>query len=297
MLKLGVIGLSKGNGHPYSWSAICNGYNYTQMLTCGFDVIPQYLSERQWPEARLSNVHVTHIWTQSRSVSENVSRASLIPNIVNDPSEMLGSIDGLLLARDDAENHFEFAKPFIEHGLPVYIDKPIALDVDALNVLYSLQKYDGQIFTCSALRYARELSVEALDLSKVGVIETVTAETPKSWSKYAVHVIEPVMQLLGPRIEDLKFVSCVKGSDKGAKVILRDNKGLVVNLIAKGEHAVTPIVITVVGNLGSQVLTFSNPFDAFKSALGEFVEGITANKCNSPYDFNKRVVTIIEMGI
>ena len=297
MLKLGVIGLSKGNGHPYSWSAICNGYNHSQMLTCGFDVIPQYLSERQWPAARLPNVKVTHIWTQSRGVSENVSLASLIPNIVDDPSEMLNSIDGVLLARDDSENHLEYARPFIEHGLPIYIDKPIALNVEALNALYSLQKYEGQIFTCSALRYAQELSVEAIDLSKVGTIKRVAAETPKSWKKYAVHVIEPVMQLLGSRTENLKFLSCVKGSDNGATVILNDHEGLVVNLIAKGEQALTPISITVVGDLGSQVLTFSNPFDAFKSALGEFIEGISANKCKSPYEFNKRVVSIIEMGI
>ena len=297
MLRLGVIGLSKGNGHPYSWSAICNGYNHSQMLSCGFDVIPQYLSERQWPEARLSGVEVTHVWTQSRGISKNISQASLIPNIVSDPSEMLDSIDGLLLARDDAENHYEFAKPFIEHGVPVYIDKPIALDVDALNALYSLQRYEGQIFTCSALRYADELSVESLDLSKVGVIKSVTAETPKSWRKYAVHVIEPVMQLLGARVEGLKFASCVKGSHMGATVILKDQEDLVVKLIAKGEHTATPIVITVVGDLGSQSLTFSNPFNAFKSALGAFIEGISTNECKSPYDFNQRVVSIIEMGM
>lgn len=27
MLKLGIIGLSEGNGHPYSWSAIINGHS------------------------------------------------------------------------------------------------------------------------------------------------------------------------------------------------------------------------------------------------------------------------------
>jgi hypothetical protein len=26
-IKLGIIGASKGNGHPYSWSAIFNGYD------------------------------------------------------------------------------------------------------------------------------------------------------------------------------------------------------------------------------------------------------------------------------
>ena len=297
MLKLGVIGLSKGNGHPYSWSAICNGYNHTKMLTCGFDVIPQYLSERHWPAARLPNVKVTHVWTQSRDVSENVSQASLIPNIVDDPKEMLKFVDGILLARDDAENHFEYASSYIENGLPIYIDKPIALNIEALNKLYKLQRYEGQIFTCSALRFARELSFEALDLKKVGTIKRINAETPKSWKKYAVHVIEPVLQLLGPKTEFLKFVNYSRGSDKGAEVILEDHNGLVVNFIARGEQTSTPIRITVIGDLGTQELTFSNPFDAFKSALKEFIDGILLKKCNSSYDFNKQVVSIIEMGI
>lgn len=297
MLKLGVIGLSKGNGHPYSWSAICNGYDHTKMLSCGFDVIPQYLSEHQWPEAKLPNVIVTHIWTQSRDISESVSQASLIPNIVDDPREMLSFIDGVLLARDDAENHFEYASPFIEHGLPIYIDKPIALNTQALDKLYNLQKYEGQIFTCSALRFAKELSLEALDLKKVGAIKRINAETPKSWRKYAVHVIEPVLQLLGQKTEHLKFVNYISVSDNGAEVTLKDHNGLVVNLTARGDQVSTPISITVIGDLGTQVLTFSNPFDAFKSALKEFIDGILYKKCNSPYDFNKKVVSIIEMGI
>ena len=28
MIELGIIGFSKNNGHPYSFSAIVNGYNY-----------------------------------------------------------------------------------------------------------------------------------------------------------------------------------------------------------------------------------------------------------------------------
>ena len=32
MLRIGVIGLSEGNGHPYSWSAIINGFDKTKEL-------------------------------------------------------------------------------------------------------------------------------------------------------------------------------------------------------------------------------------------------------------------------
>ena len=36
MVKIGVIGMSPGNGHPYSWSAIINGdYNEKAMQKQG----------------------------------------------------------------------------------------------------------------------------------------------------------------------------------------------------------------------------------------------------------------------
>ena len=30
-IRLGMIGMNDGNGHPYSWSAICNGYDPIEM--------------------------------------------------------------------------------------------------------------------------------------------------------------------------------------------------------------------------------------------------------------------------
>ncbi len=36
MYNLGIIGMSPGNGHPYSWAAIFNGYNKEKMAKCPF---------------------------------------------------------------------------------------------------------------------------------------------------------------------------------------------------------------------------------------------------------------------
>ena len=45
MLKLGIIGLSEGNGHPYSWSSIINGgFDEATMADCGYAGIPIYLT-------------------------------------------------------------------------------------------------------------------------------------------------------------------------------------------------------------------------------------------------------------
>ncbi|MBO6762609.1 MAG: gfo/Idh/MocA family oxidoreductase, partial [Roseivirga sp.] len=102
-LRLGVIGLSDGNGHPYSWSAIFNGYNPEYMKDCPFPVIPQYLSERSFPADAIKGAVVTHIWTQDEAVSRHIAKASKIQTVCQKMEDMIGQVDAVLLARDDAE--------------------------------------------------------------------------------------------------------------------------------------------------------------------------------------------------
>jgi predicted dehydrogenase len=295
-LKLGLIGMSEGNGHPYSWAAICNGYSPEHMAACEFPVIPEYLAEQDWPDARIPGVEVTHVWTQAPVLSNRIARAALIPHVVNDPADMLASVDGVLLARDDAENHLHFARPFLEAGVPLYIDKPVALSLSDMQALYRKQRYEGQLFTCSALRYASELTLSEADRERVGPIRYVQASTPRSWEKYAVHVIEPVLQLLG---NDASVVADQprRTGCGGRAVSLDFSIGITADVAALGPHVAGPISLRVHGELGWVDLVFADAFRAFRAALMDFVEGIRTRTCRSPYAFNERVVSIIETGL
>ena len=42
-LNLGILGISRGNGHPYSWSSIINGCNETELKKCPYEIIIKYL--------------------------------------------------------------------------------------------------------------------------------------------------------------------------------------------------------------------------------------------------------------
>ena len=69
-LKLGLIGMSDGNGHPYSWAAIFNGYDKDKMELCPFKSIPEYLKKETYPDNFLTEYgKVTHIWTQDPKIS------------------------------------------------------------------------------------------------------------------------------------------------------------------------------------------------------------------------------------
>ncbi|NLZ56054.1 MAG: Gfo/Idh/MocA family oxidoreductase, partial [Clostridiaceae bacterium] len=131
-LKLGMMGMTEGNGHPYSWSAIFNGYDRDEMATCGFPVIPVYLAQQPESTFGIPGARVTHVYCNQRSDAEHVARAALIPNVVDRPEDMLGEVDAVVCATDVGAEHVERCRPFIENDIPVFIDKPLVDNVEDL---------------------------------------------------------------------------------------------------------------------------------------------------------------------
>ena len=74
--------MNKGNGHPYSFSAIFNGYNQEAINECPYSAIKQYLPAYHRNKKIIPDANVTHIWPQNREISESIARFSRIPNIV-----------------------------------------------------------------------------------------------------------------------------------------------------------------------------------------------------------------------
>jgi hypothetical protein len=297
MMRLGIIGLSPGNGHPYSWSAICNGYDPDEMRHCGYPAIPDYLGKQDWPAARLPGVEVTHVWTQERAISDQIARAGRIAHVVERPADMLGQIDALLLARDDAENHLELASPFLRAGLPVYIDKPVALDVATFDAVHALQIRPGQIFTCSALRFAPEMQLSADEAARLGPLRLITGTTPKYWDTYAMHLIDPLLRLprlAGPAQRLFSAPVCGDGRVLGLQI---QNGGPDVVLTALGGNSRGPLELCLHGERGWRRLTFHDSFTAFRTALAAFVDHCRS-KCArvDEFDTDRRAVEILQMG-
>ena len=266
------------------------------MANCGFPVIPAYLAEQPWPEARIKGVEVTHVWTQDRKLSERIAHCSLIEHVVDQPEDMIGEIDGLLLARDDAENHLLFARPFLEHGLPVYIDKPVALSRQTMQEIYALERFTGQVFSCSALRFAKELQPNANDIKAVGRLQLITASTPKDWERYAIHLIDPLLLILGI---DKPFARLYRGRwpDGGCSVGFAVSGGPTVQLTALGRHAYGSIAIHLHGDRDEITLPFQDSFQAFRTALKAFRDHVFNASRESTLPFNRRAVEILEMGV
>jgi len=269
--RLGILGLSPGNGHPYSWAAIINGYDPNVMAACPFPVIPEYLARRRFPDDALPGARVSHVWTQDRAVSEHISAAALIPEIVERPEEMIGAVDGILLARDDAERHETMARPFLEAGLPIYVDKPLAPDLATARRILDLQVRPGQLFSCSALRYAEEFRVSDEERRALGPIRHVVGITPKTWDTYTIHPVDAALGCVGPQ-GGIRSAARLAAGDRCA-LSLEWESGLTGTFTALGAAA-APISVELYGEGGRRRMVFEDAFSAFREALRRFVEGM-----------------------
>ena len=287
MLRIGIVGLSEGNGHPYSWSAIFNGFDKTK--DCPFEVIPEYLGKQIFPKDFLSDLgKVTHIYTQDRKISEKVAEFALIDNIVDRPEEMINNIDVVLLARDDAENHYEMAKVFIENGIPIFIDKPLAYNIKEAEKIYSINE-NSLIYTCSSIRFAKEFSEKIFEGTNF-----VNATVMKSWERYGIHIIEPVVSMFPNRG---RLISIEKiNSSKGVKIRVVKWENLQATFTTTGKIK-SPLSIDVMNINTSKNLLFKDTFYAFRESLRNFIKVTENKKANIDKSETLEIIEIIEKGI
>ena len=292
MLRLGVMGMSDGNGHPYSWSAIVNGaYNEQAMADCGYAGIPLYL-KANCDTLGIDGAQVTHVWAQERRISEHIARAAQIDNVVDNMEEMIGQVDAVPLARDDPENHVAMSKPFLEAGVPIFIDKPLAITRDDLD--YFTEQYAGGKFvmSCSSMRYATESRAVKAEISLLGEIELATAVGKKDWVKYGVHMLEGLFALL----DDPKAVS-VKHMSKSKKdiVYIEFETGVVATVHLF--YDITPTFqISLFGSAGWRLMEYKNWYAMFRDNLIEFIRSVGQGSCRLDFAKTQNIINALIAG-
>lgn len=285
-MKLGLVGSSAGNGHPYSWSAILNGYDRALMQKCPFPVIPKYLSSHEISPGSLG-AQVTHVWCQDHKEAQQVAAASHIPNVADSLDYLLSEVDGVLHARDDYVNHAAFAAQYTAAGLPVFIDKPLATSRALAASILALDPSDELIFTCSALRYAPELD-SFLSIER-NLVRHVEAIGPKDWQRYAVHLIDPAVRVLSAPGPLLSWSVSNVGASRSATFTWQGDASLVVRTTGLSD---TPFTLRV----GDSTIRLSNTYESFRRALEQFVRFCTTRQLPIARSNTLRVIELIERG-
>jgi predicted dehydrogenase len=109
--------------------------------------------------------------------TRKLAAAGGIEQIVPTTTELLGSIDALIITNRDGAVHREHAVPFLEAGVPVWVDKPLAASTaDARAILDAAQRGGAPVTSYSAVRWVAD--ADALAASDVGELQAVTVTGP-----------------------------------------------------------------------------------------------------------------------
>jgi len=198
VIRTGILGFSAGNGHPFSFSAIVNGYDDAQFARAGWPVIHEYL-RRQGPDRfGIPGARITCAWTQDRELTRGLCAACNIDTACETPAAMLDVVDAVIVARDDWETHAELALPFLERGKAVFVDKPLSLAAAELDAFAPYLRA-GRLMSCSGLRYAAELDALRAPAARaeIGEVRLVTGTVLNGLEKYGIHLIEAMAGLGG----------------------------------------------------------------------------------------------------
>ncbi len=133
--------------------------------------------------------------------------------LVDRPEEMMGKVDGMLIESQEGTVHWERAKPFLEAGIPCFIDKPFTCSVDHAQRLVELaERKKVALFSSSSLRYAPELTAFVAEKPLGEVIGALAygpaSENPRNPGlfHYGIHAVEILYTLMGPGCEQVHCV-------------------------------------------------------------------------------------------
>lgn len=287
--KLGMIGCSLGNGHPYSFSSIINGYDSFYLQQSGWDGINNYLNRKDKAEFGILGAQVTHVWTQDTRQTELLKKACFIPNAVSSFYDMIPEVDAVIIARDDYNSHLNLALPFLKEGIPVFVDKPLTVDLQELQTFLPFLK-SGLLTSCSSFRYATELDSLPEKNAELGDIILYRGTILNDWNKYGIHMLEGFISRLSKNVVSVHSVG-----KQGECMLVYLDDGSVIQIQAMGE--ICPLfAMEWIGKKGYFRAEVRDNFVMFRRMLWHFISGIRQDIASIDYGSTTEILYTLIAG-
>ena len=294
-LRLAVIGSTPGNGHPYSWSAMFNGYDREAMTNeCPFAGIPQYLNKEPVDTLQIPDALVTHVCCigEGGFTAEHVAKCSLIPHVVEKPTDVIGHVDAVVIATDIGSEHVERARPFVEAGVPVFVDKPMVDNEADLQTFVGWVADGKRIMSSSSMRYTKEFMPYRHSTHELGELRYVSITTAKSWETYGIHALESIYPILGPG-----FLTAQNTGTKERNVVhLTHQCGADIVVVANADMYGSFGCLQLCGTAGNRSVSSGDSFFAFKAQLMAFVDYLRTGVHPFPFAETVELMQLVIAG-
>ena len=153
-----------------------------------------------------SDVDVIGVYSNEREAAEKLKAEFGVP-VMDDFTDALGRIDGLIITARHGDNHYKYAKPYIDSGIPMFIDKPITINEDeAIRFMRELRDKNIHISGGSSLKqdvFVRQIKEDAENRvggNTVGGYVRAPYQSESIYGGfyfYAQHLVEMICEIFG----------------------------------------------------------------------------------------------------
>ena len=137
--------------------------------------------------------------------------------LFDDPAALYDKVDAVFIEAVDGSVHWERARPFLERGIPTYVDKPFACSLAEAKAMTDLAATKHVLLmSSSSLRYAPEVVKAKTGDGPVGKIVGVSTHGPAPLDEngrnpglfhYGIHPVEMLFALMGTGCERVTCLS------------------------------------------------------------------------------------------
>jgi hypothetical protein len=222
-----------------------------------------------------------------------VAQCALIPQVVAKPTDVIGHVDAVVIATDIGHEHVARARPFVEAGLPVFIDKPLTDNAPDLKIFQDWVAAGKPIMSSSSMRYTKEFLPYRLSTRELGDLRFVSITTPKSWETYGIHALEAIYPILGPG-----FISARNTGTRDRNIVhLKHKCGADIIVVASADMYGSFGCLQLCGTAGKVQTVSGDSFYAFKTQLEAFISYLRTGLYPFPFAETVELMQLVIAGI
>jgi len=221
VIRIGIVG--SDNSHAIALSQLCNLRDTEQ-------------------QRAIRGARVVALFGLVPERNEEVAEAGKIPTIVKKPADMIGMVDAVFVVFRHGGLHYRYVRPFLEAGIPAFVDKPLACSAaDARRILSLARRKKVPLTSYSTIRWAkgtRELVARCRELggARSGVFGCPADPTSEYGGIhfYAIHAVEAMQQVMGLGVSGV--AARQSGRNTVAAISYADGRTATLHLLADAKH-------------------------------------------------------------
>ena len=208
MIQIAVLGTE--NSHALHFAQLMNGGHPMR-------------NGKPYPDLR-----VVGAYGEDAAANREIMEAGGVEMLADHYGDFVGRVDAVAVTARHGGSHYQYAKPYLEAGIPVFVDKPITIQEEEAVALVRLAKRKGVPLCggscCALVDDTLRMKRLAGDVREMGRLTGGAVHTPVNMENpyggfyfYAQHLVQIMLEVFGTAIRSVT----ARGRQKEAAAICR----------------------------------------------------------------------------